>query len=155
AQRVTPFRMNSISTCLAVFAAFAVLQCAAPAADEPSSSAESPVVAPTAVFHDVYQAALSGACQNCHTSAHGNAGELNLENEDTAYTNLVRVNARGRVCASRTNVLVVPNQPDSSLLAQKLKGTQMCGARMPKGNAAPLSNANIAMVVDWIQGGAL
>jgi hypothetical protein len=51
-------------------------------------------------------------------------------------------------------IRVVPSSSATSLLYNKVNGTQDCGVRMPKGGAA-LSAANIATIKDWIDQGAL
>jgi mono/diheme cytochrome c family protein len=48
---------------------------------------------------------------------------------------------------------VTPGDAGSSVLAQKLLGTQSFGGPMPP--AAPLSDSEIQVVLDWIAGGAL
>ncbi|MBI4771108.1 MAG: c-type cytochrome [Chloroflexi bacterium] len=48
--------------------------------------------------------------------------------------------------------VVVPGDPDNSLLVQKLRGTQTTGGPMPPG--APLAADEIELVVRWVQSGA-
>jgi mono/diheme cytochrome c family protein len=49
--------------------------------------------------------------------------------------------------------VVVPGDPPTSLLAQKLLGTQTVGGPMPPGS--PLSQDDIQLLLDWIAAGAL
>lgn len=48
--------------------------------------------------------------------------------------------------------VVIPGDPEGSLLVQKLRGTQAVGAIMPPGT--PLSEAEIDLVERWVEGGA-
>lgn len=48
--------------------------------------------------------------------------------------------------------VVLPGDPDGSVLVQKLLGTQTFGSIMPPNGA--LSPAEIQLVVDWISAGA-
>lgn len=49
--------------------------------------------------------------------------------------------------------VVIPGDPENSLLAQKLLGTQTEGAIMPP--AGKLPDAEIQIILDWIAAGAL
>ena len=49
--------------------------------------------------------------------------------------------------------LASPNDPDNSLV-QKIEGTAAVGARMPRG-LPPLSTANINLIRQWVEQGAL
>ena len=48
--------------------------------------------------------------------------------------------------------VVLPGDPDGSVLAQKLLGTQTFGGMMPPNGALP--PAEIQLVIDWIAAGA-
>lgn len=68
--------------------------------------------------------------------------------------------SEGKTAASITNKsndcagdkVVTPGSPKKSSLYNKIEGTS-CGQRMPKG-AAPLPDAQIKTIEDWITGGA-
>jgi len=47
---------------------------------------------------------------------------------------------------------VRPGDPDGSVLVQKLRGTQTFGGMMPPSGS--LAEADIALIIDWIEGGA-
>jgi hypothetical protein len=49
--------------------------------------------------------------------------------------------------------VVIPGDPEESLLAQKIIGTQTEGAIMPP--AGLMSDPDIQAVLDWIEAGAL
>jgi len=49
--------------------------------------------------------------------------------------------------------VIVPGDPDASQLVKRLKGTQSEGGPMPPGGTT-LSDADIALIVDWIASGA-
>jgi hypothetical protein len=48
--------------------------------------------------------------------------------------------------------VVIPGDPENSLLAQKLLGTQETGGIMPPGQQLP--DDEIQLIVDWIAAGA-
>jgi hypothetical protein len=60
------------------------------------------------------------------------------------------VGVASKDCAG--NKVVVAGDPTKSSLYARIAGTS-CGLRMPKG-AAPLANAKIQTIEDWITGGA-
>jgi len=72
----------------------------------------------------------------------------------TAYSDLVGVAAQGSGCKSSGEKRVVAGSSATSLLYMKVAGTQTCGARMPE-NKTPLSAANIALIKNWIDQGAM
>jgi hypothetical protein len=85
----------------------------------------------------------------CHA---GNqpAENLDLSSSSKGYAALVNVPASQ--CSVRTRVM--PGQPNSSYLVNKLTGTDMCsGSRMPKAGSA-LSASELDTVRVWIGGGA-
>ncbi len=51
-------------------------------------------------------------------------------------------------------MLVLPADPDTSYIVDKIEGTQAVGVRMPFGGA-PLSALNLQLVRKWIEAGAL
>jgi hypothetical protein len=112
--------------------------------------------------------ALSPMCVSCHGGSTGvdasPAGSgFGLGNDAcTAYKNIVNhaavTTAGAPACASSGLLLVVPNQPDMSLMLQKLEGTQKCGSYMPLTGTAPLDQTNHALVQSfraWIMAGAM
>lgn len=92
---------------------------------------------------------LKASCggSDCHT---GDSGVSSLQlGEDVAYEQLVEVASDGCEGATR----VVPGDPGSSYLVEKLVGGTMCnGKRMPL--FATLPEEAIAKVVGWICAGA-
>ena len=87
------------------------------------------------------------AVSGCHTGGSPAAGQ-NLS-EGQSFDNLVNVPSS----QDSSLTLVIPGDPDNSLLVQKVEGTQPIGSRMPLGGA-PLSNAEIQTIRDWIEAGA-
>jgi len=84
----------------------------------------------------------------CHSGARP-AGELDL-GPGRAYSGLVGV---ASTCGG-SRLLVEPGAPDRSYLVDKLRGRALCrGQQMPL-RAAPLPEAEIAQIEDWICGGA-
>ena len=81
---------------------------------------------------------FSDNCTRCHGSG-GRAG-LNLSSYATA------------IAGSNNGPVLVAGDPDNSLLVRRIRGE--ITPQMPRG-AAPLSEAEIAMIVAWINGGLL
>ena len=86
-------------------------------------------------------------CMPCHDATQAD-GQLDL----TAAVNVALVNvAMVHSCTNTTRVIA--NQPNSSGLMDKLRGTS-CGTRMPEGSN-PLSAGELVMIESWILAGAL
>jgi hypothetical protein len=153
------------ATSAATLATFAVLVVAA------CSSGSSPVTSPTPTptptptpgtggtggstaptFTDVKTQILTPICSGCH-SADGQApaGGLNMTST-VAWGNLVNAPSSGKSGAIR----VIPGDPDNSYLVQKLEGAAgIVGLRMPRNGPPYLTDAQIALVRQWIAAGAL
>jgi hypothetical protein len=115
-----------------------------------------PSLEPTfaSIQHDIFETTDSAgrtACVQCHTSTgRAPSGGLNL-NHDTAYDQLVNTPVRGKPGATR----VVPDDPDSSYLVQKLEGaSSIVGRRMPQNGPPYLTDGQIAIIRRWIAIGA-
>jgi hypothetical protein len=68
---------------------------------------------------------------------------------------LVGVKASGPSCGSSSETRVAAGNASQSLLFQKVsEATPPCGSQMPLG-APPLSSAQMTLVEDWINEGAL
>jgi hypothetical protein len=75
---------------------------------------------------------------------------LNLK-AGSAYAALVGVASTGKAGAVR----VIPGNPSGSYLVQKLEGAaDIVGLRMPRNGPPFLTDAQIALVRQWIQNGA-
>lgn len=128
------------------------------ACDEKLSSVAGPTpsLEPTfaAIQREVFEATDSAgrpACTRCHTNNGGRnpSGGLNL-NHDVAFDQLVNVAARGKPGAIR----LVPGNPDTSYIVQKLEGTSgIAGQRMPL-NGPFLTDGQILILRRWIALGA-
>jgi len=94
----------------------------------------------------------------CHTLT---AGGFMLGPKDQLHAALVDQPASGKDCklpadagpGATAFILVIPGDPDQSLLYQKLTGIQSCGKKMPD-TAKPLTADQIELVHDWIADGA-
>lgn len=95
-------------------------------------------------------AIFEATCTPCHNPGEG--GQLRFETPRLAYEQLVDRLAEGP-CANGRSTRVRAGNAERSLLVQKLGPAPPCGFRMPM-NAEPLSTADIAVVVDWINDGA-
>jgi hypothetical protein len=69
----------------------------------------------------------------------------------SAYAALVGKTSKSSKCMGMP--LVMPNQPDMSLLLHKVSANPACGNRMPIGGK-PLSDAQLGMIRGWILAGA-
>ncbi|HEY2734623.1 MAG TPA: hypothetical protein VGI70_11595 [Polyangiales bacterium] len=104
---------------------------------------------------------LSEQCLPCHASTvdHPNASaKLDLSDESSAYAQMVGALAKGSACNDGNRVLVVANDPDDSLLIQKLENApDLCGSPMPKTGSAfvPIDAMQIAEIRAWILAGAM
>ncbi|WP_437766153.1 hypothetical protein WMF27_26070 [Sorangium sp. So ce281] len=108
--------------------------------------------ADTAAFADV-EPILTRSCANqyCHGSAGAPSGGLDLR-ASAAAGKLVDQDSAS---CSREQALVVPFKPSSSYVMNKLKDVGLCDpdeSSMPPG--APLSEADIKTINDWICAGA-
>ncbi|MDH3248459.1 MAG: c-type cytochrome [Acidimicrobiia bacterium] len=102
-------------------------------ASSTTTTAATEVLAPT--FAEVV-AVLEPSCGRCH----GGFGGWSMDD----YESFVNSGDNGPV--------VLPGDPDGSLLAQKLLGTQTSGSVMPPSGALPPDE--IQLVIDWISAGA-
>ena len=90
------------------------------------------------------------ACTNCHTSNGRNpSGGLNL-NHAVAYAQLV--NAPTRTPPGK--IRVVPGDPGSSYLVNKLEGIGISLNRMPNNGPPYLTDGQILVIKRWIEIGA-
>ena len=99
---------------------------------------------------DLIQTIFDQECTSCHSPG----ADLNLS-RGVAWGNLVGRPAP--VMEACGGTLVVPGDPDSSYLYQKLSVTQPCsGERMPRTEfaPAPLPDCVTALVRSWIASGA-
>ena len=88
------------------------------------------------------------ACTQCHNPAL-NRGGLDLS-PAVSYNNLINVASRLKPSATR----VIPNNPDTSYLIQKLEGQAgIVGVRMPLGGPY-LTEGQILVIRRWIEIGA-
>jgi hypothetical protein len=116
----------------------------------------SPSLMPTfaSIQHDIFESTDTAdrtACTQCHTNV-GKApsGGLILVH-DLAYDQLVNAPVREKAGAIR----VVPGNPDSSYLIQKLEGAAgIVGRRMPFSGPPYLTDGQILIIRRWIELGA-
>lgn len=91
------------------------------------------------------------SCIVCHTDqGRTPSAGLNLR-EGVAYQAIVGVAARNKAGA----LLVIPGDPDSSYLVQKLEGAPgIVGERMPRTGGPYLTSGQLLVLRRWIQQGA-
>jgi len=108
---------------------------------------------PTVTFStQIQQQILTPACSSCHTDdGRTPAGGLNLRAAATSHSNLVGVASTGKAGATR----VIAGNPSGSYLVQKLEGAaDIVGLRMPRNGPPFLTDAQVALIRQWIQIGA-
>lgn len=126
------------------------LTTAACSSSSPSSPSNTTPTGPT--FSQQVQAQiLTPACVACHTDeGRTPAGSLNLK-PGSAYASLVSIASSGKAGAVR----VIPGNPSGSYLIQKLEGApDIVGLRMPRNGPPFLTDAQVALIRQWIQNGA-
>ena len=131
--------------------AFAVLVVAAGCGSS-SPTTPTPTPTPTVSFATQIQAQiLNPACTACHTDeGRTPTGGLNLKS-GTAFSQLVGVASSGKPGAVR----VIAGNPSGSYLIQKLEGAaDIVGLRMPRNGPPYLTDAQVALIRQWIQNGA-
>lgn len=113
---------------------------------------------PPATFTEVYAMLFpmttNARCVACHSMPANDIANGNLQmgsDKASAYAALVGRMSTSSRCMNRA--LVVPKQPDMSLVVQKLSATPPCGNRMPIGGNA-LTDAQLSVVRGWIAAGA-
>ena len=130
-----------------VSAAVSVSFFAACGSQGPGAGDDAGAAAPRVTFTQVYAKVLKG-CTNCHAGLIGQFDGLDMATQATAYKNLVGVGA-----SRCSGTLVVPKSAAMSVLYEKVTNPG-CGTLMPQ-NAAPLSQAEIDLLKNWIDEGAL
>jgi hypothetical protein len=109
----------------------------------------------TAIYNEI----LTKQCAIpfCHGGAAGSTPQFS--SPDDSYQELVNKPASGAKCADAGAgglLLVVPGQPDMSLLYMKLEQPSppgLCGDPMP-GNGPPLGPMDLQQIKEWIEMGA-
>ncbi|MBX3272068.1 MAG: hypothetical protein KF729_17515 [Sandaracinaceae bacterium] len=105
---------------------------------------------PEPVWSELYARVVAPRCASsaCHGSER--ESELDLRGEAGSLAALRAREGSGE-CGGGGR-LIVPGDPDASLLVQKLEGAPSCGARMPVG--APLAPTTVAAFRAWVAAGA-
>ena len=111
------------------------------------------------VFEDLLQGRGCAAVR-CHGGGDPNAGFEISEDASVTYRSLVDAQASGSDetdggCGAMGGTLVVPTQPDASLLIQKLRAAgddDVCGRSMPRNGH--VREDDIQAIEQWIREGA-
>lgn len=154
--RLTTLRRRRLLLFASLFSAAVLMGCqAAPQSpDGPESPGmETPDNGDTVSFADDVQPIFTARCAGCHSS--GGAAELAgielLLTSNVAHNLLVNQ----RSVQNSDLILVVPGDANASLLFQKVNSdSPPVGGRMPQFQPA-LSQAQIDVIRDWIDQGAL
>lgn len=133
-----------VSLCLTV-AALAATGCGK---DTPTNPTPTPQAAS---FANIQSTIFTPSCESCHTDVgRSPAGMLNLR-PGSAFSNLVSQNSSAKAGAVR----VIPNNAAGSYLVQKIEGAaDIVGRRMPLNGPPFLSDAQVALIRQWITEGA-
>jgi mono/diheme cytochrome c family protein len=134
AEELTSMDLDAIYVFLLEAQASPIVQERVAASQPDSLPVTSPGDVPT--FADNVGPILTARCGTCHGTA-GGWSAADLESVMTTGTNAP---------------VVVPGDPENSLLAQKLLGVQESGALMPPSGTLP--DAEIRTIIDWITAGA-
>ena len=136
---------------IAIAGAAMAAGCGSSSPTTPSATPAPPAPAgPT--FSQIQAEILTPTCSPCHTDEGRNpSGGLNLKS-GSAYSNLVGVASTGKPGATR----VIAGNPSGSYLVQKLEGAaDIAGLRMPRNGPPYLTDAQVTLIRQWIQNGAL
>jgi hypothetical protein len=124
------------------------------AAGMAASTPKDPPATFTEVYSMLFPMTTNARCVACHSMPANDIANGNLQmgaEKATAYAALVGHTSTSTRCMNRA--LVVPAQPEMSLLVQKLSANPPCGSRMPLGGNM-LSDAQLSVVRGWIEAGA-
>jgi len=93
----------------------------------------------------LHDALAAKGCQTCHSQALAMNNPFLDGTACDSYARLFQPSA-GLECRGMVSALVVPGQPDASLLIQKTGPTPPCGVSMPQASPQPLGVTDPALV---------
>lgn len=136
---------------IAIAGAAMAAGCGSSSPTTPSATPAPPAPAGPTFSQQIQAEILTPSCATCHTDEGRNpSGGLNLKS-GSAYSNLVGVASTGKPGATR----VIAGNPGGSYLVQKLEGAaDIAGLRMPRNGPPYLTDAQVALIRQWIQNGA-
>ena len=102
----------------------------------PSGAVPTPKPSSGPTFVKDVQPIFKASCAVCH----GSMGGWDASSYDTVMK------------SGKNAPVIIPGDPDGSILIQKLRGTQTQGVIMPPGGK--LSNSMLKIITDWVAGGA-
>ncbi len=111
---------------------------------------QGPVDTDKLLVEQVFDIAMAH-CSDCHVKAL--MGDLQFSTSASMHAALVNQYA-SNLCSDKPRLMVIPNDPENSLLIQKLEHRQDCGTPMPPHAADAVPADEIAVVRAWIQAGA-
>lgn len=113
---------------------------------------------PPGTFSEIYDTILStqteSRCNFCHSmpaSQVSNGMFHTGKDQAETYASIMDRVSTSAACSGRS--VIVPGDPEQSLLYLKISGPPPCGNRMPLGGKA-LSAAQVQMIRSWIAAGA-
>lgn len=144
-------RMHTIRLTVGVIALSALVVAAGCGSSTPTAPS-SPTTPALSFAQQIQAEILNSACVSCHTDdGRTPSGGLNLKS-GSAHAALVGVASSRKAGAIR----VIAGNPSGSYLVQKLEGAaDIVGLRMPRNGPPFLTEAQVALIRQWIQSGAL
>ena len=113
---------------------------------------------PPGTFTEIYETILStqteSRCNFCHSmpaSQVSNGMFHTGKDQAETYASIMDRVSTSNACSGRS--VIVPGDPEQSLLYLKIAGAPPCGNRMPLGGKA-LSATQVQMIRSWIAAGA-
>ena len=144
-------RMRTPVTKTLAVVSIVLLVCLASACGKDSPAAPTNTANTVTFSTQIQQQIFTPACTACHTDeGRTPSSGLNLKS-GAAYAQLVGVASVGKAGAIR----VIAGNPSGSYLIQKLEGgPDIVGLRMPRTGPPYLTDAQVALIRQWIQNGA-
>jgi hypothetical protein len=129
-----------LGTCFVVFAAI-VCSKGVPSAMAAPGSQPAPTAAQVEFFEKRIRPLLVDHCYDCHSTKGKQSGGLRLDDRDAVLS------------GGKDGPVVIPGDPENSMLMQRVLEKDDIKRRMPKGEDDPLSPEEIADLRTWIKEG--
>ena len=136
---------------VAVVGTATAIACSSSTSPSTTTTTTTPATSGPTFSQQIQAQILTPACTSCHTDeGRTPSGGLNLRS-GAAYAALVGVASSAKAGAIR----VIAGNASGSYLVQKLEGaSDIVGLRMPRNGPPFLTDAQVALIRQWIQNGA-
>jgi len=138
--RRTESLLALLGTCAVVFAAI-VGSKGVPSAMAAPGSQPAPTASQVELFEKKIRPLLADHCYDCHSTKGKQSGGLRLDDRDAL------------LAGGKDGPVVIPGDPENSMLMQRVLEKDDIKRRMPKGEDDPLSPEEIADLRTWIKQG--